>query len=346
MELPAKVSKYELQEFLGGGMSHVYRAQDTVLGRTVALKMLTEAGCQDAETKARFLQEARMAGNIAHDNVISVFDFGEDEGRPFIVMEFLRGESLRDAIKHQRTGDLRNQLHIALQIARAVGYIHTRKIIHRDVKPENIHLDASGRVKLMDFGIAKTENVQLTRVGFTLGTPYYMAPEQVLGQQITPQVDVYAFGVVLFELLCGVKPIKGETVERVFTEILHEPFDLTPVKEKGVPHPVFDLIERCTAKDPAQRPQGFEPVVAELEKLLEEMTAKVAVPAQPRPWTPPPAPVYAVPPPAPEQLPAFMQKLPPKFQTQEYFIAIVAVGVLGGMLLLYFLLRSLFRLIF
>src|SRR5271169_2219762 len=111
MELPARIGKYELEEFLGGGMSHVYRARDSVIGRTVAVKILTEAGCQDAEAKARFLAEARMAGGITHDNVISIFDFGEDDqDRPFMVMEFLRGEDLRHAIKNNRTGDLKSKL--------------------------------------------------------------------------------------------------------------------------------------------------------------------------------------------------------------------------------------------
>src|ERR1700757_3999602 len=133
MELPAKIGKYELEEFLGGGMSHVYRARDTVIGRTVAVKILTEAGCEDEETKARFLAEARMAGNISHDNVLSIYDFGEDEQhRPFMVMEFLRGEDLRNAIKNGRTGGIREKLKIAIQIARALQYIHTQKIIHRD----------------------------------------------------------------------------------------------------------------------------------------------------------------------------------------------------------------------
>ena len=118
MQLPARIGKYELEEFLGGGMSHVYRARDTVIGRTVAVKILTEAGCEDAEAKARFLAEARMAGNIAHDNVISIYDFGEDDQqRPFMVMEFLRGEDLRHAIKNNHTGDLKSKLKIAVQVA-------------------------------------------------------------------------------------------------------------------------------------------------------------------------------------------------------------------------------------
>lgn len=346
MQLPARVGKYELVEFLGGGMSHVYRAQDTVLGRTVALKMLTDAGCQDAETKQRFILEARLAGNISHDNVISIFDYGEDNGRPYIVMEFLRGLTLRDAIKQGTTGDIKSQVWIALQIARALDYIHSKKIIHRDVKPENIHIDGSGRVKLMDFGIAKSEGVSLTRVGFTLGTPYYMAPEQIMGQEITTAVDVYAFGVVIYELLCGVKPIRGETVERVFSQILHEPLDLEPLRKSGVPEPIYSLIERCTEKDVKKRIPGFAPVVQELEKMHEEMTKPVPVVVEVPAPAPPPQPVYVAAPMEGDPLPAFMTRLPSRFQTQEWFIGLVATAVMSGMLLLYFVLRLIGRLLF
>ncbi len=269
MQLPARIGKYELQEFLGGGMSHVYRAIDTVIGRTVAVKILTDAGCQDSETKERFLAEARMAGNLAHDNVLGIYDFGEDDQhRPFMVMEYLRGQDLRHAIHKGDTGDLRSKLKIALQVSCALGYVHKQKVIHRDIKPENIHINATGVVKLMDFGIAKTEGLSMTRAGYVLGTPYYMAPEQITGQNITEQVDVYAFGVLLFELLTGKKPITGDAVERIFYSILNEPLKMEPLHEAAVPQPVCDLIARCTAKNPADRPQGFESVCAELERAI------------------------------------------------------------------------------
>ncbi|HWC97724.1 MAG TPA: bifunctional serine/threonine-protein kinase/formylglycine-generating enzyme family protein [Candidatus Sulfopaludibacter sp.] len=278
MQLPAKVGKYELEEFLGGGMSHVYRARDTVIGRTVAVKILTEAGCEDAEAKARFLAEARMAGNIQHDNVLSIYDFGEDDQHhPYMVMELLRGEDLRHAIKNNHTGDLKGKLKIAVQVARALNYIHTQKIIHRDIKPENIHINQVGVVKLMDFGIAKTEGLSMTRAGYVLGTPYYMAPEQVTGQGITEQVDVYAFGVLLFELVTGVKPIGGETVERIFYSILNEPLNLTPLHQAGAPQSICDLVARCTAKNPNDRPQGFSTVVTEIERVLTDLDAPTAV---------------------------------------------------------------------
>jgi serine/threonine-protein kinase len=289
MQLPARIGKYELEEFLGGGMSHVYRARDTVIGRTVAVKILTEEGCKDEEAKARFLAEAQMAGNLEHENVIAIYDFGEDDQhRPFMVMEFLRGENLRSAIREQHTGDMRTKLRIALDIARALQYIHSRKIIHRDIKPDNIHLTTTGVVKLMDFGIAKTEGLSMTRAGYVLGTPYYMAPEQVQGQEITEQVDVYAFGILLFELLTGARPITADSVERIFYYVLNEPLNLEPLYGAGVPPAVCNLVARCTAKGPPERPAGFAPVCAELGNALAQLDAPTlaltgqAVPAPPR----------------------------------------------------------------
>ncbi len=296
IQLPARIGKYELEEFLGGGMSEVYRARDQVIGRTVAVKILTAAGCADADVRDRFLAEARMAGNISHENIISIYDFGEDEQkRPFMVMEFLRGEDLRHAIDQGRTGDLVSKLKIALQVARALEYIHTQKIVHRDIKPENVHINAAGVVKLMDFGIAKTEGLSMTRAGYVLGTPFYMSPEQVTGRGITPQVDVYAFGIMLFELVSGAKPIKGDTVERIFYSILNEPLNLEPLTLAGAPDAVCSLVAQCTAKGPEQRPQGFSPICAELERLIAAQSAPtVAVPAVP------------VPSPAPRGLPKWM----------------------------------------
>jgi eukaryotic-like serine/threonine-protein kinase len=328
MDLPAQIGKYELVEFLGGGMSHVYRAKDTVLGRSVVVKIMTPAGCADAEAKARFVQEARMAGNIVHDNIISIFDYGEEQGRPYIVMEYLRGESLREAIKNSRTGDLRNQLKIALQIARALEYVHGRRIIHRDIKPENIHVDANGKIKLMDFGIAKSEGVSLTRVGFTLGTPYYMAPEQVMGQQITHLVDIYAFGALMFELLSGVKPIAAETVEKIFQQILYEPLNLDPLRAAGVPQPLFELIARCTAKNPAERIQSFGAVCAALEQIMDGPSKTGAG----RVDAPVPPPIAS---PAPPQNESLVDRLPPQYRTQKWLMAGGAMAVFAVLLVLY-----------
>jgi serine/threonine-protein kinase len=302
MDAPQRIGKYELEQFLGGGMSHVYKARDTVIGRTVAVKILTPAASEDAEAKARFLREAQMAGGIAHENIMSVYDFGEDQGRPFMVMELLSGEDLRSAMKNGRTGDVAARLRIAIQIAKALEYIHKFKIVHRDIKPENIQVTSTGTVKLMDFGIAKTEELSLTRPGFTMGTPFYMAPEQVVGRDVTYLADVYAFGILLFELLTGTKPISGDNVEELFARILHEQVDLTPLRQAGVPEPVSNLVGRCIAKAPADRPQGLGIVRRELEQVLE----------------PPP---------------------PPPARSRRWMLPAVVVLLLAAVLALYFALR-------
>ena len=353
MEHPTRVAKYDVEQFLGGGMSHVYRARDRVLGRQVALKILTEQGAADSETKARFLQEARMASNISHENIISVYDFGEEGGRPYMVMEFLEGDSLRDAIRKGLPGDAMDRARIALQVARALDYIHSRKIVHRDIKPENIHIDAKGKVTLMDFGIAKSEGVQLTRAGFTLGTPYYMAPEQVLGRPVTPQADVYAFGILFFELLTGQKPLVGDSVEKIFHQILYDPLNLDPLKALKVPQPLCDIIARCTLKQLDQRPQGLGPVCEELEDLVGPpvsagprtsitLPTATTLPRQPEPtpdptgFSPPPKPTPEVP--AASGLPGFIEKLPPGLQTQAGLMFLAGVTVVAAVLVLYLIL--------
>jgi eukaryotic-like serine/threonine-protein kinase len=330
MQLPARIGKYELVEFLGGGMSQVFRARDTVLGREVAVKVLTEEGCKDADAKARFLAEARMSGAIVHDHIIRIHDYGEEDGRPYIVMEFLVGEDLRGAIRNNRTGDLRNRVRIALEVARALGHVHSHKIIHRDIKPENIHVDTQGRVRLMDFGIAKSHDLHLTRTGFAVGTPYYMAPEQVLGKAVTEQVDVYAFGLVFYELLTGLKPLSGDSVERLFFMILTEPLDLEPLRQSGAPASIVDLVTRCAAKKPEERPAGFGAVVAELERIQAELAGeRIPAPAPPAPAAePPPAATPAPPPPAATPIARYV--LGGLAAALLVFAGIVAVKYLGG----------------
>jgi eukaryotic-like serine/threonine-protein kinase len=267
--LPAAFGKYELLEFLGGGTSHVYRGRDTVLDRPVAVKILTPEAASVADAKARFLQEARIAGDIQHENVVSVFDFGEIDGRPYMAMEYLRGEDLRGALRNNRLGSTPERLEIAVQIARALDYVHQRGVIHRDIKPENIHLDEDGRAKLMDFGIAQTAGLTLTHSGMSVGTPYYMSPEQVSGGAVSASSDIYAFGMLLFELLTGSRGVHGETIEAVFYQILNTPLESAPLETAGVPADIRNLVLECTAKDPLKRPQRFGPVIERLERALE-----------------------------------------------------------------------------
>ncbi|MCP4250866.1 MAG: protein kinase, partial [bacterium] len=291
MPQPTRIGKYELRRSLGGGMAQVFEAWDTVIGRTVAVKILKEESAADPDAKARFLREAQLAGGLSHDNVMRVYDFGEEQGRPYMVMEFLQGQDLRDAIKGGATGDLDNRLRIAIETAKALDYINAEGIVHRDIKPENIHLDTTGRVRLMDFGIAKRQELNLTRTGLILGTPYYMAPEQVKGQEVTQLADIYSFGILVFELLTGKRPTTGETIEQVFYAILNEPLDMEPLWQSGASEPIRALVASCTAKASEDRPQSFAEVCRRLEGTTQTPDPRAvtteALAAPPVPVEPP-----------------------------------------------------------
>ncbi len=264
-------------------MSEVYRARDTVLGRTVAVKLLTTQAAQNEETRARFLLEAKVSSSVVHENIITTYDYGEEDGIPFLVLEYLTGQNLKDALAAEPEMKLKKRVAIALQIARALEYVHSRKFVHRDVKPDNIHIDAQGRVKLMDFGIVKTEEVSLTQVGFALGTPHYVAPELIHGLPVTPLVDVYSFGVLLYEVLTGRKAIQADTVERIFFLILHEPIPMGPMTEAGIPEPLQIIVRESTERDPAKRTQSMAEVAAALEDwMYENPTQKAVLPTKRR----------------------------------------------------------------
>jgi eukaryotic-like serine/threonine-protein kinase len=324
MELPASIGKYELLEFLGGGMSHVYRARDTVIDRAVVVKILTDQATSDPEAKARFLQEAKLAGGIQHENIVSVFDYGEHDGHPYIVMEYLKGEDLREAIRGGRLGSMAERLKIALDIAQALDYVHGRAIVHRDIKPENIHIDPNGRVKLMDFGIAKTADLSLTRTGMAMGTPYYMSPEQIAGRAATNLVDIYAYGQLVFELLTGVRGVRGETMEQVFYQILNVPVDVEAMENAGAPPKVRDLVLCCTAKKPEDRPQSFKAIIEELRGIMagEPGSNTKAIPT-PQPF---PAPVVSAPAP-PVQAPAKGGGAQKALWAVAAALAVLAVGI-------------------
>jgi formylglycine-generating enzyme required for sulfatase activity len=171
---------------------------------------------------------------------------------------------------------------IALQIAEALDYVNSKGIVHRDIKPENIHVDPNGRIKLMDFGIAKTADLSLTKTGMTMGTPFYMAPEQVAGKPVTHLVDVYAFGMLLYELLTGVRAVSGDSIEAVLFQILNQPLDIKPMENAGAPPGVRSLVLRCADKNPENRPQSFRAIAEELRSLasptIQEKTQPVRAP--------------------------------------------------------------------
>jgi eukaryotic-like serine/threonine-protein kinase len=257
----ARIGKYEVESCLGGNMCQVCQARDVKLGRRVAIKLLPrDAG---TDRRERLLAEARIFSNLRHPNLIHVYDFGEEDGRLYLVMDLLDGCTLREAMQRENIAQ-RRIIEIARQVASALSYVHSRNIVHRDVKPDNIFVTCAGEVKLIDFGVAKFGELQVTGAGFTLGTPYYMAPEQVRGERITPLVDVYAFGITLYELLTRVRPVNGTTVDQIFDEILNRPLDPSPLAANNVPAPLAQLVQRCTAKSPGERPQSF----SEIEQCL------------------------------------------------------------------------------
>ena len=276
--LPHRFGRYELIEFLGGGMSHVYRARDTVIGRIVAVKVLTPEGASNEDVRQRFLVEAQTAGRISgHPNVIAVYDYGQEQERPFMVMEFLRGNDLRSLISKNEAGDTARKLDIAIEGAKALKFIHSEKIIHRDIKPDNIHISHTGVVKLIDFGIAKIDELSITKAGYTLGTPYYMAPEQVTGQGITYLVDIYAYGILMFELFTGVRPIEADSIQQIFYKILKEPLNLSPLLNSNPPDGLLELIASCTQKEAQRRPQSFDDVIDHLRRIKNVASGEMPV---------------------------------------------------------------------
>jgi serine/threonine-protein kinase len=271
--LPSRVGRYECKRDLGGNMADVYLAWDAVAARPVVVKLLRPADAADETKRLRFLSEARLACRCSHANVIITYDVGEHEGRPYIAMEWLDGEPLRNIIHRGGFGDAAEAYAIALQTARALQYLHQRGIIHRDVKPANVQVAPDGHVKLLDFGVARRDDSSLTQAGQILGTLAYMGPEQMLGEKPTKSLDIYSFGVLLFEMLTLRMPYQAETQQEIAAAILYNPPDLEPLRERGVAEPIIGMIQCCLEKDPAKRYPDFQPIIDILKPLARAEAA-------------------------------------------------------------------------
>ncbi|MDP9389711.1 MAG: serine/threonine protein kinase, partial [Actinomycetota bacterium] len=248
--------RYRLGNLLGrGGMAEVYDGHDERLDRPVAVKLLRPDMAANAEIRERFEVEAWAAARLSHANVVGVFDTGEDDGEPFIVMERLPGDTLADRMGN---GPLDEQWlrRVAGDVLAALAAAHAAGLVHRDVKPGNILLGADGRAKVADFGIAKSAEVasDLTGTGVLVGTPAYLAPERLDGHPATPRSDLYSVGVVLYEALTGTKPFPGATPVAVAAAVAHH--QPTPLREArpGVDPGFAAGVERAMSKDPAARP--------------------------------------------------------------------------------------------
>jgi TolB-like protein/predicted Ser/Thr protein kinase len=266
------LSHYKILEKLGeGGMGVVYKAEDTRLMRTVALKLLPPELTRDAEARERFTHEAQASSSLQHNNVCVVFDVDQTEdGRMFIAMEYLEGETLKKKLER---GSLKidEAIGIAIQVARGLAKAHERGIVHRDIKPANILVTPDGVAKIVDFGLAKLSGrTMLTREGSTIGTAAYMSPEQAHGEPVDQRTDIWSLGVVLYEMLVGRNPFAGDYEEAVVYRILNEDPEFVTKIRPEVPARLDRIIERAMAKDPARRYQSIQELAVDLQATSGE----------------------------------------------------------------------------
>jgi serine/threonine protein kinase len=269
--------KYRVVKKLGsGGMGSVYLAEQMSIGRKIALKVLQGEFANDDEFIKRFHQEARLAANLNHRHLVTIHDFDQtDDGAVFIAMEYVEGQNLRDLIR-QRSMTLNQAVRIAKQIAEGLSAAHQAGVIHRDIKPENIMIvKATDEVKVMDFGIARLRDVEtiarLTQPGVIMGTPAYMAPEQIEGGEVNEKTDIYAFGIVMYEMLSGDTPFKAPTPSALLIKhVTEQPIPLRKLRE-DVPLILERLVMQALEKMPERRPKQMAEVVDELQKVEESL---------------------------------------------------------------------------
>jgi serine/threonine-protein kinase len=279
--------RYRLDAKIGaGGMSTVYRAFDTVLERQVAIKLLHREIAADEDQLERFRREARAVAQLNHPHVVGVIDageatppdepvFGEPVGMPYIVFEYVEGETLKDRIRRQRRLPVPEAVAYAIEIARALQAAHDRRIVHRDVKPQNVLIDEEGTAKVTDFGIARSLTEEgLTADGRVLGTTDYVSPEQALGRDVGPQSDLYSLGVVLYEMLTGDVPFHGENQVAVAMKHVREELPDVQLRRPEVSSALAAVVDRATAKDLDRRYRTDDELIRDLEDVLAIETAR------------------------------------------------------------------------
>ena len=262
--------RYKIVRKLGaGGMADVYLAEDQELGRRVAIKILNDRHAADDQFIERFRREAKNAAGLSHPNIVSIYDRGEAEGTYYIAMEFLDGRSLKELIVGRGPAPIKISIEYARQILAAIGFAHRHGIVHRDIKPHNVLVGPEGRLKVTDFGIARSGASQMTEVGSIIGTAQYLSPEQARGAPVDQTSDLYSLGVVLFELLTGQVPFTGDTPLEIAMKHLSEPPKAPSELRPEVPHDLDLVVLRALAKDPSDRYESAEEMDTDLERVLQ-----------------------------------------------------------------------------
>ena len=273
-----RLGDYRVLEVLGvGGMGVVFRAEDPKLKRQVALKAMKPAVAASRSAKERFLREAQATASIEHDNIVRIYQVGEDSGVPFIAMEFLRGESLQTCLKREKKLDQRDVLRIGREIAQGLAAAHDRGLIHRDIKPDNVWIEAeSGRAKILDFGLVRAagDDAGLTRTGVVVGTPKYMAPEQAQGQSVDHRCDLFSLGSVLYHLATGKAPFAGGNITATLMAVASEDPQAADEISPEIDPELARLIMRLLSKDPEQRPQSAAEVASAIKHIEARMAAE------------------------------------------------------------------------
>jgi serine/threonine-protein kinase len=262
--------RFRLEEQIGsGGMSTVYRAFDETLERWVAIKLMHGSLSDDPLQLERFRREARAVARLSHPHVVTVIDAGEDDGHPYIVFEYVEGETLKARIKHAGGLPVVEAVAYAIEIGRALSAAHASRVVHRDVKPQNVMIDPDGRAKVTDFGIALSlDDGGLTATGRVLGTTDYVAPEQALGHEVTAQSDVYSLGICLFEMLTGEVPFKAESQVGVAMKHVRDPLPDLQLVRPEASAALSAVIDRATAKECRNRYASVDDMVWDLEQAL------------------------------------------------------------------------------
>src|SRR5437016_10877450 len=254
-------------------MSTVYKARDSLLERNVALKVLHQQYSDDEDFVERFKREARSVAQLQHPNIVTVIDRGEENGRQYIVFEYIDGENLKERVVRKGRLDIPEALEIGIEVAHGLSFAHESGLVHRDVKPQNVLLNGDGGAKVTDFGIARSLEVErsMTQTGTVLGTSNYIAPEQAGGQPVDAHTDVYSLGIVLYEMLTGEVPFPGENFVAVAMKHIHEPSPSVLDARGDVPLRVAEMIDRALEKDPEQRFATMEAFADEIEANLAEL---------------------------------------------------------------------------